>query len=106
MIQAFDPSHLVATKLAAWNGRGRDDLLASADAADVLTLVNGRSTLIAEIASAPSELQRFVSAEVGTLLEHRDFDYAILDATREYGSAQAEREQVVRERIGIHRARG
>jgi hypothetical protein len=53
-----------------------------------------------EIGSAPAELQRFVSAEVGALLEYRDVDYAILDATRESGSAQAEREQVVRERLG------
>jgi len=100
VIHAFDPPHLVATKLAAWNGRGRDDLLASTDAADVLALVNGRSTLVAEIGSAPAELRRFVSAEIGALLEHRDVDYAILDATREYESAQAEREQVVQERLG------
>ncbi len=99
VIHAFDPPHLLATKLAAWNGRGRDDLLASADAADVLTLVNGRSTLISEIASASPELQRFVSTEVGALLEHRDFDYAILDASSEYGSAQAERAQIIRERM-------
>ena len=100
VIHAFDPPHLVATKLAAWNGRGRNDLLASADAADVLALVNGRSVLVSEIASAPANLHRFVSAEAGSLLQHPDVDYAILDATREYGSAQAERGQVVRERLG------
>lgn len=51
-------------------------------------------------ASAPASLHRFVSAEAGSLLQHPDVDYAILDATREYGSAQAERGQVVRERLG------
>ena len=99
VISVFDPPHLVATKLAAWSGRGRDDLLASADAADVLSLVNGRSSLTDEIAAAPAELRGFVSAGTDGLLRHHDIDYAILDAVRYYGPAQAEREQVVRERL-------
>ena len=105
-INAFDPGHLVATKLAAWNGRGQGDLLASADAGDVLSLVNGRAALVDEVRSALPALQRFVSAEIGALLEHRDVDYAILDATRDYGSAQAERGHLVRERLHAIAASG
>jgi predicted nucleotidyltransferase len=41
-IRVVTPAVLIATKLCAWKGRGRGDLLASLDVHDVLTLIDGR----------------------------------------------------------------
>lgn len=48
-IRAATPSSIIATKLAAWHGRGNNDMLGSLDLHDVLVLIDGREELIAEI---------------------------------------------------------
>lgn len=56
-IRAVPPPFLLATKLEAFNGRGRGDFLGSRDFADVIALVDGREELVDEIRSAPGELR-------------------------------------------------
>ena len=46
----------VGTKFEAHASRGRGDLLASHDLEDIINIVDGRPTLLEEIAEAPSEL--------------------------------------------------
>ncbi|HET8566469.1 MAG TPA: hypothetical protein VFL77_08345 [Solirubrobacterales bacterium] len=55
-IRAATPVLLMATKLCAWKGRGRGDLLRSLDVHDVLTLIDGRPELIEEIKAASSAI--------------------------------------------------
>jgi hypothetical protein len=98
-IRAALPALLVATKLSAWRGRGNGDLLRSLDVHDILTLVNGRPELIAEIGSASPDLRSFVQAEVDTLSKNSYFGYAIDSAVAGYGPVAAERARVVRGRI-------
>lgn len=69
-IRAASPSFLLATKLEAFEGRGRDDLLASHDFADIVSLFDGREEFIGELRGAPSDLREYVAAEVSALLEH------------------------------------
>ena len=64
-IRAASPSAVVATKLAAWKGRGRCDLLRSLDLHDVLVLIDGRPELSSELVS--------MDAEVGLVLGVRGF---------------------------------
>lgn len=45
-IQLIGPCHFVATKLAAYLGRGNDDPLASHDIEDLLNVVDGREEII------------------------------------------------------------
>jgi hypothetical protein len=98
-IRAATPAALMATKLSAWNGRGQGDLLRSLDIHDVLTLVNGRRELAAEIEAAPPSLRAYVRDELVKLQAERDFDYAVDGATAGYGPVGADRADVVRERI-------
>jgi hypothetical protein len=98
-IRAALPAPLVATKLSAWRGRGKGDLLRSLDVHDILTLVNGRPELIAEIGSASPDLRSFVQAEVDTLSKDSYFGYAIDSAVAGYGPVAAERARVLRGRI-------
>lgn len=98
-IRAAKPVVLVATKLAAWKGRGEGDLLRSLDIHDVLTLVNGRQGLAAEIEAAPPGLRAYVRDELVKLQTEQDFDYAVDSATTGYGPVGADRANLVRERI-------
>lgn len=67
-IRALPPAHLLATKLEAFVGRGAGDFLASRDFEDVVALVDGREQLIAEVASAPTDLRSYVAAELSAYL--------------------------------------
>jgi hypothetical protein len=56
-IKAVPPSFLLATKLEAYLGRGKNDLLASRDWADIVALVDGRAELV-EIAEGGADPRR------------------------------------------------
>lgn len=98
-IRAATPALLVATKLCAWRGRGRGDLLGSLDVHDVLTLVDGRSELIGEIAGASATVSDFIKQELINLRAEPYFDYAVEGATATYGAIGVERARLVQDRI-------
>lgn len=98
-IRAATPVLLVATKLCAWKGRGRGDLLQSLDVHDVLTLLDGRPELVEEIQDASSALRTYIRAELTELRAEPYFDYAVDGATATYGVVGAERAHLVRGRI-------
>ncbi len=98
-IRAARPIVLTATKLCAWKGRGRGDLLGSLDIHDVLTLIDGRPELIGEVESAPSNLRTYIRDELTELRAEPYFDYAVDGATATYGSLGAGRAELVRSRI-------
>jgi hypothetical protein len=62
----------IATKLEAFDHRGRDDYRTSHDIEDVITLVAGRESLPAEVGRADLELRRWLGRKVRQLLEHPD----------------------------------
>lgn len=72
-IAAVSPPFLVATKLEAFGNRGRDDYIASRDFADVVTLLDGRAELCQEVAKAPDDLRRYLSAELSRHRSHWRF---------------------------------
>lgn len=82
VIRVVSPVHFVATKLEAYLGRGNNDPLASRDMEDLLSLVDGRETLLQEITAAAPELRGYIAGQFTTLLQHPDFDYAVQAAAR------------------------
>ncbi|MGI8945799.1 MAG: hypothetical protein ACR2GL_06125 [Thermoleophilaceae bacterium] len=98
-IRAARPTLLVATKLAAWNGRGRGDLLRSLDIHDVLTLIDARPELRDEFTRADPDVRGYVRTELTSLVGHRHFEYAIDSATGGYGAVARERSKVLHERV-------
>lgn len=72
-IRAISPPYLLATKLEAWNGRGRGDHLRSHDLEDIILLVDGRSEIIDEVAAAPDDLRAFVAHQIALLLDQPRF---------------------------------
>lgn len=73
LVRIVTPPYYIATKLEAFHGRGCDDFMGSQDLEDVVTLVNGRDTLAAEIAQSPAPLRRHIAEAFARLLADRRF---------------------------------
>lgn len=98
-IRAVRPRVVVATKLAAWRGRGQGDILRSYDVHDILLLVNGRPELADELAAQAAELKNYVAVELTMPVADRYVEYAIQDAVRGNGPLAAERATIVMQRL-------
>jgi hypothetical protein len=98
-ILAATPPSLVATKLEAFRSRGRNDLLWSRDFEDVITLIDRREELVAEIRGAAPELLSYLKAELGDLARRDDFDSAAEGALGGGPETEARFERVVKPRI-------
>jgi hypothetical protein len=72
-IRLISAPYFLATKLEAFHGRGRFDYGMSRDIEDIVTVVDGRSEIAAEVEQSASSLQQYLSAEFSTLLFERDF---------------------------------
>jgi predicted nucleotidyltransferase len=95
------PPVFLATKLAAFKGRGDDDLLGSHDLEDIITLVAGRPEIVEEVRGAVDAVRIWIAGEISALLEQPDFDYALQgalpDAVRipEFGREVLDRFQAI-----------
>lgn len=98
-IRVARPVPLIATKLCAWKGRGKGDLLRSLDIHDVLILIDARPELIAEVKAAQPDLRAYIRDELVQLGAEPYFDYAVDSATAGYGSLGAERASLLRDRL-------
>ncbi len=58
----------VATKLEAFNSRGNSDIASSHDLEDILTIVDGRSSLAEELARESESLKSYVKQQLRALL--------------------------------------
>lgn len=98
-ILVASPPYIVATKLAAWLGRGGGDVMRSLDLHDLVALVNGRPELADEIAAGPEDVRAFAARELEALRIHPAFDYVLESAVSGYGSAASQRAGVLRARF-------
>jgi predicted nucleotidyltransferase len=69
--------YFLATKLEAFNDRGNSDVLLSHDLEDIITVVDGREELAAELAAAPGEVRQFIAGQFQAVLSHTDFSNAL-----------------------------
>lgn len=74
VIKHLTPPLFIATKLEAYNGRGRNDPLGSHDLEDIINVVDGRPALLDEVQAAPSEVRSYLSEQFQALLQHLDFE--------------------------------
>lgn len=94
-IAAVSPPFLVATKLEAFAGRGRDDYMGSRDFADLVSLFDGRIELADEIAQAPGELRTYVAAELARHQQHPRFLDGIYSGLTPDAASQDRAERIV-----------
>jgi len=76
-VRVADAPSFVATKLEAFLDRGRGDYLSSHDLEDVLSVVDGRPVLVAELQSASPDLRAFVAGVFSRLLAEEGFRNAL-----------------------------
>jgi predicted nucleotidyltransferase len=76
-VRVTDAPGFVATKLEAFLDRGGGDYLSSHDLEDVLSVVDGRAELVAEVGKAPAALRGFVAQTFARLLADDGFADAL-----------------------------
>ncbi len=69
--------YFIGTKLEAFRGRGRGDFYTSSDLGDIISVLDGRPTVVEEVADSPGELRRYIGKEVGRLLDNPEFVNAL-----------------------------
>lgn len=87
----------LATKIAAFNGRGREDYFGSKDLEDIVALLDGRAALAAECRQGEPSVDAFVRSWATTLLARDDVrDVLAAHVSRSGGP---DRWRVVHERV-------
>ena len=77
-IRVVSPPMFIATKLAAFEGRGEGDLLGSHDIEDIVVVIAYRDELVPETRAEPSESRAWIQERIGRhLIDHPDSEYAI-----------------------------
>ncbi len=100
-IRAVAPPLVIATKLAAWRGRGHGDIIRSLDVHDIIVLINGRPELADELAAQADELRTYVGRELAALIDESYFEYVIESAVAGYGDGAPARATIVRHRLAV-----
>jgi predicted nucleotidyltransferase len=67
-IRIFSLPYLVASKLEAFKGRGRDDFMGSSDMEDIVTLIDGTEDFGKEIEQAQASVKRYLQDSFRALL--------------------------------------
>ena len=76
-IRIMTAPYFLATKIEAFNNRGEGDFAASRDLEDVMTIINGRPELIAELSLVDQDVRRFIQDSISALLSSEDFRNAL-----------------------------
>ena len=100
VIRLISAPAFMATKFEAFADRGRNDLLGSHDAEDIINLVDGRPALLTEVSAAPAELRSHLAERCRALLERPEFADAVAGMILP-DEALAERVQTVLQRLMV-----
>jgi len=97
-VRIVTPALFIATKLEAFRGRGRGDIFASHDLEDIVTVVDGRPEIVAEVGGADAEVRAYIASDVRSLLDDPDFGEALPGFLLPDAASQARR-GLVEERL-------
>jgi hypothetical protein len=76
-VRVVTPPLFIATKLEAFHGRGDDDVVASHDLEDIITVIDGRPEIVGDVAAASDDVRAYIGAAIRELLGNRDFTEAL-----------------------------
>lgn len=82
VIRLVTAPYFIATKLEAYKGRGNNDPISSHDFEDILTIIDGRPSLIDELKDLDVPVREYVAAEIGLVLRHQSLGYAVLGSVK------------------------
>lgn len=99
-IRLIGPADFMATKFEAFADRGRNDLLGSHDAEDIINLIDGRPELYDDVADAPATLRTYLAERCAGWLARPDFADALTGMILP-DEALAERVRIVLQRLTL-----
>ncbi len=73
VVRLIRAPEFVATKLEAFAGRGNADFLASHDLEDIITVIDGRESLLDEVAASQRDLRDYLTQQFSALIATNDF---------------------------------
>jgi len=76
-INLVSPPVFIATKIEAFRDRGNNDYMASHDLEDVISVIDGRDELMAEVSTSDEALKQYLGEQFRGLLETRAFQEAL-----------------------------
>jgi predicted nucleotidyltransferase len=97
-IRMVTAPHFLATKLAAFDNRGRGDFMKSHDMEDMVAVLDGRPELMQDLLQANEDLRTYLASRFGELLADEDF-LAALPGHLQGGTASPDRTPVVIRRL-------
>jgi predicted nucleotidyltransferase len=86
--------HFLATKFEAFKDRGQNDVYLSHDLEDIMTVMEGRSSVAQEMAAAHAAVRKHVGQSVAALLDMPTFHNALPGLL-----SDPEREQIIKARL-------
>jgi hypothetical protein len=72
-IRVITAPYFLGTKMEAFRGRGQEDFLASHDLEDFVAVIDGRSTILEEIAGSPGDVREYLAEAARSLLSESRF---------------------------------
>jgi predicted nucleotidyltransferase len=102
-LRAITAPYFIATKIAAFHGRGKKDYFASHDLEDLVTVIDGRSQLLAELGRCDSELRNYVAKSIQLLLTEPRFCDALPGFLLPDEANQARLDQIMERLIQLSR---
>jgi len=94
-VNIVSPVYYIATKIDAYLGRGKGDLLVSHDIEDLITLFDGRTEIISEYLNASDKVKSYIAKQLNYLMLDDSFEYVIQGVARN----DVQRERLIIERI-------
>ena len=70
-------AYFLATKLEAFNGRGKNDYFSSKDMEDIVTVLAGRKGFLGELLALEGEIKKFVFSQLKFHFENGDFQESL-----------------------------
>lgn len=97
-INVISPPYFLATKLEAFNDRGRGDFLLSHDMEDIISLIDGRPEIVSDIEKVFNNLKEHLSLTFSSYINNPQFVQA-LPGHLNYSQEIEERKKIVTQRI-------
>lgn len=76
-IKILMPPYYIATKIEAFDGRGKRDFLCSQDLEDIICLMNGREEILDEVLKSSQTLRLYLAEKFQSWIQNDDFLNAV-----------------------------
>ena len=76
-IRLISPPTFIATKIEAFQDRGKGDYMLSDDMEDIIAVIDGRPELGNEVKASPADIQQYIREFLAQLIDDSDFIDAI-----------------------------